>query len=190
MNRTVKKIWNAVSWVLVTAVVVLAVLLAGVRLVGITPYAVLSGSMEPTYPVGSLIYVKDADPEDIQVGDPITFVLNEDLVVATHRVIDIDEENGYFYTKGDANDAPDGAPVLFENLVGKPVFCVPELGYFSDWITNPRVLISPSARPSSCSSSSFSPTGWRRPTSPTGRPPGRKNARPNKTVSPRAAGAC
>ena len=45
MNRTVKKIWNAVSWVLVAAVVVLAVLLAGVRLVGITPYAVLSGSM-------------------------------------------------------------------------------------------------------------------------------------------------
>ena len=97
MNHKVKKIWNAVSWLLVAAVVVLAVLLAGVRLVGITPYAVLSGSMEPTYPVGSLIYVKDADPEDVQVGDPITFVLNEDLVVATHRVIDIDEENGYFY---------------------------------------------------------------------------------------------
>ena len=137
MNHTVKKIWNAVSWLLVAAVVVLAVLLAGVRLVGLTPYAVLSGSMEPTYPVGSLIYVKDAGPEDVQVGDPITFVLNEDLVVATHRVIDIDQENGRFYTKGDANDAPDGAPVLFENLVGKPVFCVPELGYFSEWITHP-----------------------------------------------------
>ena len=55
MNPTVKKVWNAVTWVLVLCVAVLAFLLAGVRLIGYTPYTVLSGSMEPTYPVGSLI---------------------------------------------------------------------------------------------------------------------------------------
>ena len=137
MNQRVKKVWNAVSWLLVAAVVVMAVLLAGVRFVGLTPYAVLSGSMEPVYPVGSLIYVRSVDPEDVEVGDPITFVLNEELVVATHRVIEIDEENQHFYTKGDANDAPDGAPVHFNNLVGKPVFCIPKLGYFSAWISQP-----------------------------------------------------
>ena len=137
MNQTVKKIWNAIAWVLVIAVVVLAVALAGVRLVGVTPYAVLSGSMEPVYPVGSLLYVKGAEPEDVEVGDPITFVLNEDLVVATHRVIEIDEANEHFYTQGDANDAPDGAPVHFNNLIGKPVFCIPKLGYFSAWIGKP-----------------------------------------------------
>ena len=48
MNPTLKKVWNLISWVLVSAVVLLAVLLAGVRVVGLTPYAVLSGSMEPT----------------------------------------------------------------------------------------------------------------------------------------------
>ena len=137
MNQRVKKVWNAISWLLVAAVVVMAVLLAGVRFVGLTPYAVLSGSMEPVYPVGSLIYVRSVDPEDVEVGDPITFVLNEELVVATHRVIEIDEENQHFYTKGDANDAPDGAPVHFNNLVGKPVFCIPKLGYFSAWISQP-----------------------------------------------------
>ena len=47
----------------------------------------------------------------MQVGDAITFVLNEDLDVVTHRVISIDAENEHFYTQGDANDAPDGAPV-------------------------------------------------------------------------------
>ena len=137
MNKTLKKIWNVVTWLLVLCVAVLAILLAGVRLVGFTPYTVLSGSMEPTYHVGSLIYVRGAEPEDIQVGDPITFVLNEDLVVATHRVIEIDGENQCFYTKGDANDAPDGAPVHFNNLIGKPVFTIPGLGYFSAWISNP-----------------------------------------------------
>ncbi len=137
MNPVLKKIWNFVSWLVIAAVVILAILLAGVRLIGFTPYTVLSGSMEPAYPVGSLIYVRSAVPEDVAVGDAITFVLNEDLAVATHRVIEIDTENRYFYTKGDANDVADGSPVLFDNLVGKPVFCIPKLGYFSAWLTNP-----------------------------------------------------
>lgn len=122
---------------MVLAFVALAILLAGVRLVGLTPFAVLSGSMEPVYHVGALIYVKDTPPAEIQVGDPITFVLNDNLVVATHRVIDIDEENQYFYTKGDANDMADGSPVHFENLIGKPIFTIPYLGYLSNWVTNP-----------------------------------------------------
>lgn len=137
MNKAVKRIWDAVTWVLAAAVVVTAVLLVGVRVVGLTPYVVLSGSMEPTYPTGSLIYVKSVDPEDVEVGDPITFVLNEDLTVATHRVVEVNEEEGWFRTKGDANDSPDGSPVLFENLVGVPQFCIPKLGYLTDYLTNP-----------------------------------------------------
>ena len=116
---------------------VLALLLVGVRLVGLRPMCVLSGSMEPTYHTGSLIYVKPCAPEDVQVGDAITFVLNEDLDVVTHRVISIDAENEHFYTQGDANDAPDGAPVYFKNLIGRPVFTIPYLGYVSHWVSNP-----------------------------------------------------
>ena len=135
MNSTVKRIWNIVTTVLVALVVLLAIALAGVRVIGLTPFTVLSGSMEPTYPTGSLIYVKKVDPAAIQVGDPITFVLNEQLTVATHRVISIDAENQHFYTQGDANPAPDGAPVHFNNLIGRPVFCVPKLGYVSDYLS-------------------------------------------------------
>ena len=87
--RWFRRVWNAVSTVLVLGVVLLAFLLVGVRLVGLTPYAVLSGSMEPTYHVGSLIYVGKIAPEEITVGTPITFVVNEDLLLATHRVVDI-----------------------------------------------------------------------------------------------------
>lgn len=87
--RAIKKLWNFLTTVLVVAVIALAVLLAGVRVVGLTPFTVLSGSMEPTYHVGSLIYVKKIAPENISVGTPITFVVNEDLLVATHRVVDL-----------------------------------------------------------------------------------------------------
>ena len=51
-----------------------ALLLAGARLVGLRTFAVLSGSMEPAYPVGSLIYVRSAEPSALECGDVITFM--------------------------------------------------------------------------------------------------------------------
>ena len=133
----IKKIWNIVSSILVTIVVFCAVFLMGSRMVGYQVFNVISGSMEPFYSVGDLIYVKSVNPNDVKVGTPITFVMNEDLVVATHRVIKIDAENQHFYTKGDANDTADAAPVHFNNVIGVPQFSIPLLGYVSDFIQNP-----------------------------------------------------
>lgn len=135
--KSVKKIWDSVTTVLVVLVVVFAVFLMGSRLVGLQVFNVISGSMEPTYSVGDLIYVKSVDPDSVKVGDPITFVLNEDLVVATHRVVAIDSENRQFTTKGDANDSADANPVHFNNLIGVPVFAIPLLGYVSAYIQSP-----------------------------------------------------
>lgn len=132
-----KKLWDSVSTLLVVLVVALAVLLVGFRLFGYQVYNVISGSMEPTYSVGDLLYVKSVDPDSIQVGDPITFVLNEDLVVATHRVTAIDAENRLFTTKGDANEHADAAPVHFNNVIGVPKFSIPFLGYVSDYVQHP-----------------------------------------------------
>lgn len=132
-----KKLWDNVTTAVVTLVVLLAVLLVGCRLIGYRVFNVISGSMEPTYSVGDLLYVKPVEPESVRVGDPITFVLNENLVVATHRVIDIDAENQFFITKGDANASADAAPVHFNNLVGVPKFHIPLLGYVSDYVQHP-----------------------------------------------------
>ena len=139
--KIAKKLWNGLTTVLVALVVILAILLVGVRLVGLTPYVVLSGSMEPTYHTGSLIYVKKVDPFTIEAGTPITFMMDEDTI-ATHRVVGVvpDEEDSTvirFRTKGDANDAEDGTLVHYKNVIGTPVFSIPYLGYISDYITNP-----------------------------------------------------
>ena len=136
-SNILKKIWNIGSTGLVGLVVLCAVFLMGSRLLGFQVFNVISGSMEPTYNVGDLIYVKEVNPYDIEVGTPITFVLNEELVVATHRVIEVDEENQHFYTKGDANDTADSSPVHFNNVIGVPQFSIPLLGYVSDFIQNP-----------------------------------------------------
>lgn len=136
-KKQMAKIWDSVSSVLVGLVVVFAVFLMGSRLLGFQVFNVISGSMEPTYSVGDLIYVKEVDPDAVKMGDVITFVLNEDLVVATHRVVAIDAESRHFYTKGDANETPDAAPVHFNNLIGVPQFSIPLLGYVSDFIQHP-----------------------------------------------------
>ena len=137
MNETLKKIWNITTTVLVVIVVLGAVFLMGSRLIGYQCYTVISGSMEPAYSVGDLLYVKEVDVNTIQVGDPITFILNEDLVVATHRVVRIDAEKQHFYTKGDANGVEDGEPVHFKNVIGVPKFSIPKLGYVSNFVQNP-----------------------------------------------------
>ena len=137
---SLKKLWSVLSTLIVIAVVALAILLAGVRIVGLTPYVVLSGSMEPTYHTGSLIYDKKVDPFTLKEGDVITFMVSEDTL-ATHRVVGVvpdEDEPGTirFRTKGDANDSEDGTLVHYKNVVGTPVFTIPYLGYFSNWITH------------------------------------------------------
>ena len=137
MPKKAKKIWDTITTVLVVLVVVFAVFLMGSRIVGLQVYHVISPSMEPTYSVGDLLYVKTVDPDSVKVGDPITFILNEELVVATHRVVAVDHANRQFTTKGDANEHEDAAPVHFNNLIGVPQFSLPKLGYVSDFIQNP-----------------------------------------------------
>ena len=111
----IRKLFRWISNIAVIAILICAILLVGVRIVGLTPYAVLSGSMEPTYHVGSLIYVQKIDPAEITVGMPITFVVNEDLLMATHRVVDIEEFTTYEEPVLDEA----GNPVLDED--GNPV---------------------------------------------------------------------
>ena len=136
-RSTLQKVWSIVSIVLVAIVVLIAILLMGAKIIGLKTYSVISPSMKPAYNVGDLVYVKSVEPETIEVGDAITFVLDEKLTVATHRVISIDLENSHFFTKGDANETPDANPVHFKNLVGKVVFKLPLLGYVADWVQNP-----------------------------------------------------
>lgn len=141
MRRTIKKVWGIISGILVALVVLLALLLVGARLIGLQVFTVLSGSMEPTYHTGSLLYVKKVNPSLIEAGQPITFLLDEDTV-ATHRVVAVvpDEDDPTvirFRTKGDANEAEDGGLVHYKNVIGIPVFSIPYLGYLADYIQRP-----------------------------------------------------
>lgn len=131
-----KKIWDLVT------VTFLILLLAGIAVLyvpqwfGIEPMIVLSGSMEPTYPVGSLLYVKQIQTDSIKKGDVITFLLDGQTPV-THRVVEVDKKTRTCTTKGDANNTVDGSPVAFEQVIGTPAFHVKKAGYLADKISRP-----------------------------------------------------
>lgn len=111
---------------------------------GLSIYEVITDSMTPEYPVGSVIYVEKIQPEKVKVDDVITFSIGTDTSqVMTHRVVAIDSENQTFTTKGDANKEVDVSPVAFQRVLGKPVYSIKHMGV---WVqvfesTEGRVLL-------------------------------------------------
>lgn len=137
----IKKVWNIITTIVVVIVVLFACIFFVPRLFGITPMAVLSGSMEPTYHVGGLVFVQKVDPADVEVGDPITFTIGSDTVV-THRVIEVNKEDQSFKTKGDANDNADGGSVAFSNVKGRALgFTIPYLGFLAVYLNSTSGII-------------------------------------------------
>ena len=96
------------------------------RLMGYEIYEVVSGSMEPEIPVGSVIYVKAVQPQEVEAGDVIAF--HKDGSVITHRVEENRYVEGEFVTKGDANREEDMEPVAYSGLIGKVERHIPVLG--------------------------------------------------------------
>ena len=71
---------------------------------------VLTGSMDPTIPPGAMVVVTPVEPQDLRVGDVITYQTPVgDRRVVTHRIVDIPRPgpNPVVQTKGDANNAVD-----------------------------------------------------------------------------------
>lgn len=111
------------------------------KIIGYTPYSVITGSMEPSYSVGSMIYVKSVSFNDLKVGDAITFKGGNYLV--THRIVEIDKDNKSVITKGDANNSIDGS-IKYDDIVGRASdLSIPHLGYISNKLStiNGKVLL-------------------------------------------------
>lgn len=134
LGRGLGWLGQVAAWSFVIAVsAVLAVTVVVPRLAGATPYTVLTSSMEPRMPPGTLVVVKPVDPEDVGVGDVVTYQLESGKpAVVTHRVVAVEQAiNGdlTFVTQGDANDAVDPMPVLPVQINGRRWYAVPYLGH-------------------------------------------------------------
>lgn len=130
----IKKICNISSTIILIIMITIAAILLIPKIFGYETYAVLSGSMEPKFSVGSIVFVDRINPEEVKTDDVISFILSGNGKVATHRVIEVNSSEKQFITKGDANEDVDTNPVNFTDLIGKVKFNVPLLGFISIYI--------------------------------------------------------
>ncbi len=129
ISNTIKKICNITGGLLLILVILLCIPLTIPRLFGCQIYHVISGSMEPAIPTGSIVYVRDVEADKVEENDVIAYYSDTDTgAIITHRVVKNRVINGEFVTKGDANDAEDVTPVSYDRLLGKVVLSIPYLG--------------------------------------------------------------
>lgn len=105
------------------------------KLIGMEEYNVITGSMTPEIPIGSMVYVKPVDFNELSEGDVIAFDVGASIV--THRIVEIDSSQRLITTKGDANPANDFMPVSYANVRGKVVAHYPYIGNLAALITEP-----------------------------------------------------
>ena len=125
-GRFAPALCNILGTLILTAVIAGLLPVTVPRLLGYEIYNVVSGSMEPEIPVGSVVYVKAAEPAEIQAEDVIAFQRDGDTV--THRVVRNLRIEGTFVTKGDANAAEDLDEIPYAALIGRVEAHVPVLG--------------------------------------------------------------
>ena len=97
-------------------------------LLGYSPFVVTSGSMEPSIPAASAVYVKPVSFDALREGMVITFSLPSGNTVVTHRITGISRLERKITTKGDANPADDASPVTEKQIIGAVRYCIPRIG--------------------------------------------------------------
>ena len=132
----VSAICSALGTVILIFIILLCLPFTIPRIMGGQIYTVISGSMEPEIPVGSLVYVEGAQPENMKVGDVIAFYGGRDAnAIVTHRVVENRVIMGELITNGDANQTNDMNPVDYENFIGIVKWSVPKVGAVAQIMT-------------------------------------------------------
>jgi len=107
------------------------------NLFGYAFFEVLTPSMQSVYPVGSLVLTRAVEPEALEIGDDITYLVGGEQTY-THRIVDIfpgyHEGRHGFQTQGVENPAPDAEIVVATNIVGKVIWHVPFFGQTLAWV--------------------------------------------------------
>ncbi|PFG39092.1 signal peptidase [Georgenia soli] len=141
MATTLRRALNPLLWLILglLAAVALAIIVVP-RVLGWVPLTVLTGSMEPTIPTGSQVIVEplegDADAEQLQIGDVVTFMpYPDDQTLVTHRIVSRSvstDGSVSFTTQGDANNAADPWEITATQLRGEVRYHVPYAGYVAN----------------------------------------------------------
>lgn len=131
-----KNIFTVLLFIFFGISIFTAVTSKSAKLFSIRSYVVLSGSMEPEIPTGSVVYTRPAS--HYSIGDVISFT-NQSGQTVTHRIIA--DGKTFFKVAGDANSSPDANPVPANRVLGRVVFHLPHLGFLAAYLRTPLGFI-------------------------------------------------
>jgi len=140
MRSLAARLPQVAAWAVIAAVIAgLSAAVLVPRVAGATPYTILTGSMRPDLPPGTLVVVKPVPADEITVGTVVTYQLTSGkATVVTHRVVATSTTiagKKTFTTQGDANEVPDAKPVQPVQIRGELWYSVPYLGYANNALT-------------------------------------------------------
>lgn len=125
------------SFALVALVLVALATIVVPLIIRATPYTVLTGSMQPSIPPGSLVVSRPVDVGTIEIGDVVTYQLTSNQPeVVTHRVVGLgfgSSGERALVTRGDANTVDDD-PVRAVQVRGVVAYHLPYLGHVNTWV--------------------------------------------------------
>lgn len=127
-GKALPALCNVLGTLLLVGVIALCIPLTVPPFMGYQVFDIVSGSMEPEIPVGSAVYVKEAVPESIEVGDVVAYQDSGSVIV--HRVTTNRDSIGELVTKGDANNTEDLRPVKYDAVIGRVEAQMPFVGTF------------------------------------------------------------
>jgi signal peptidase I len=147
-HPTIRRSAPALSWVGVVKWIALGLTLLLFLPIGATTFpiflgnrtlVVMSGSMEPTIPVGAVVIAEPVPSKELEVGDVIIFSPNADVTVPIiHRIVSVRVKDGtrFFTTRGDANPLADVAEVSLPATAWRMAYNVPLVGYLISYATS------------------------------------------------------
>lgn len=130
MMSIIQKILDGICAIVILCILTFSLLYG----IGVKPYLMVTGSMDPTIPIGSICFINtNYSFQKLATQDIIMYQTPKQRVI--HRIIE-KKEDGY-KTKGDANSKEDVKTITSDLYLGKYVFSIPKLGYFTSKIDGP-----------------------------------------------------
>jgi signal peptidase I len=127
---------NIIGTVILAAVIISFIPVAVPEMFGYEIYNVISGSMEPSIPIGSAIYVRYESPMTVNEGDVIAFYSQNSVI--SHRVVANNSSENSFTTKGDANKLIDMNSVDYNSFIGVVKYHFPYIGNLMELYTSSK----------------------------------------------------
>ena len=136
-KNPIATICSLLGTILLVIIIAACVPLTVPRVMGYQIYSVVTGSMEPEIPVGSMVYVKSIAPKDLKEKDVVAFYGGRDAnAIITHRVVSNNVVTGQLVTKGDANATEDMNPVSYRDVIGVVTYTIPKAGELAQIFTS------------------------------------------------------